>query len=444
MLCVDNFWGSVYTLRVNIQFFFMIESFFHWILDFLAHGDVFHVLLILLASSWLMGQLFKYFRLPMVLGDILAGVMLSPLFLLLFDNASAEEVVKILAEMGVFFMMLHSGMDTNLKDLSSHFKSSVFIALAGIIPISATLFIAFQIFLDLHFLSNLFLSLVLCINSIPVLVSFLQHHNLKKEKFGHLVIGSTMANELLLFFILSLIIIFAEQGEITITGVIFIILKLCFFVGFTLALKYFALPKMRQVFNQTKKKAFTFTMIVGLLFGLMAELIGLHIIIGAYLAGMLVREQIQNEFIFKKIEDRLYGIAYSFLGPIFFVAVGMSISLEGIMSHTFLFLFTFLVVLGLQVLGSGLMAYFLYPKYFNAKTSSALALTLGGRGGTEIIVAQIGASTVVASTGTALLSGEHLSFVVLIAFFSTLIIPFILRVLLKNNTLRSGVKTSEE
>ena len=52
-------------------------------------------------------------------------------------------------------------------------------------------------------------------------------------------------------------------------------------------------------------------------FGLFAELIGLHMILGAYLAGLFFREQVASKELIRKVEDRLYGIAYSFLGPIF-------------------------------------------------------------------------------------------------------------------------------
>lgn len=172
-------------------------------------------------------------------------------------------------------------------------------------------------------------------------------------------------------------------------------------------------------------------MIIGLILGLMAEFIGLHIILGAYLAGMLVRQNIENDFIFKKVEDRLYGISYSFLGPIFFVSVGMAISFEGIIQHPWLFLASFILVLGMQVVGSGLATRCLHPEEFDGKRASAVALTLGGRGGTEIIVAQIGASTLISQSNTPLLSPEYLSFVVLIAFFATLVIPFGLRFLLR-------------
>ena len=57
----------------------------------------------------------------------------------------------------------------------------------------------------------------------------------------------------------------------------------------------------------------------GLGFGLLAEAIGLHLIVGAYLAGLFFREEVASPELIRKVEDRVYAIAYSFLGPIFFM-----------------------------------------------------------------------------------------------------------------------------
>ena len=91
-----------------------------------------------------------------------------------------------------------------------------------------------------------------------------------------------------------------------------------FFVG-TLILGQLILPYFSKFLNTVGGKGFTFALIVALTFGLFAEFIGLHIILGAYLGGMFVREEINKKVVFKKIEDRFFGISYSFMGPIFFL-----------------------------------------------------------------------------------------------------------------------------
>ena len=57
-------------------------------------------------------------------------------------------------------------------------------------------------------------------------------------------------------------------------------------------------------------------------------------ILGAYLAGLFFREEVANKELIKKVEDRLYGIAYSFLGPIFFISLGFHITFDVLISAT--------------------------------------------------------------------------------------------------------------
>ena len=67
---------------------------------------------------------------------------------------------------------------------------------------------------------------------------------------------------------------------------------------------------------------------MGLAAGLFAEAIGLHIILGAYLAGLFLDERVASKELLQKVEDRLNGIAYSFLGPIFFISLGFHITFD--------------------------------------------------------------------------------------------------------------------
>ncbi len=90
--------------------------------------------------------------------------------------------------------------------------------------------------------------------------------------------------------------------------------------------------------------------------GLFAEAIGLHMILGAYLAGLFFEEKVAHPNLVRIVADRSYGIAYSFLGPIFFMSLGFSVTFDiSASGMAFLVLLTAAVIVG-QVASAGGMA----------------------------------------------------------------------------------------
>ena len=408
-----------------------IEDFLEHIRLFLTSispdsNHVFELLLFLMLVIWLSGRLFRSLKLPPVLGEILAGVLVGPAVLgIVQDN----DIIRILAELGVFFLMLHTGIDTNSKEFFRHAKLALPVAVFTIIPLATASFFLVHSFLGFELLPSLFMAFVVPLNSIPVIISLLKGYDINKTRIGHTALGATVANELILFVGISGLIAVAQMGEFSLFSLLFVVLKIFLFFSVTLLVGIKILPSFSSIFNENGKKGFTFAMIVGLSFGLFAEIIGLHMILGAYLAGIFIRQQITNETIMKKIEDRFYGLSYSFLGPVFFAFVGMTISFDILWEHPFFIFLLFLMMVGIQWIFSGSAARYLGK--FSWAESSLVALSLTGRGGTEIIVAQIGLTTIIVGSNSPLLPESLFSSIVLLAFLTTLIAPFLMRPFVK-------------
>ncbi|MCY3788960.1 MAG: NAD-binding protein, partial [Gemmatimonadetes bacterium] len=115
-------------------------------------------------------------------------------------------------------------------------------------------------------------------------------------------------------------------------------------------------PRLTLPFRAEGGKGFTFVLLAAIAAGLFAEAIGLHMILGAYLAGLFFEERVAHPNLVKVVNDRAYGIAYSFLGPIFFISLGFSISFDiSASSVAFIALLAVTVIAG-QVLSAGGMA----------------------------------------------------------------------------------------
>jgi Kef-type K+ transport system membrane component KefB len=135
-----------------------------------------------------------------------------------------------------------------------------------------------------------------------------------------------------------------------------------------------------------KKKGFTFSLIVALILGLLAEAIGLHMIIGAFLAGLFIREEILDEETFNKIEDRVYGLSYSFLGPIFFTSLAFHLDFSAIQSYSLLGILVFLALAGKFLGASGTARL----QGFSIKDALMIGLCMNSRGAVDLIIASVG------------------------------------------------------
>ena len=382
----------------------------------------FEILLLLMVTVWGAGRIFKYFKLPPMLGEILSGVLLGPAVLGILPSS---EVILILAELGVFFLMFHSGLDTNIRDFVAQSKMSIYLALAGIIPIIAMTILLMQLW-GFTWLTSIFTANTLALASVPVIVSVLKTYKLKGTQVWHMVKGATVANEVLLFVTLSIILSVANSGGFSAMFALWTGLKVCLFFGIVLALGRVVLPYLAPyVLNHSGSKGFTFALIVALLFAMIAESIGLHFVVGAYLAGMFVREEITNDELMHKIEDRFYGLSHSFLGPIFFASVGMMISFTALKTEPWLVLAFLIVLFAGQIGGSFLVGHL--TGLLTIKERFLTGTLLSGRGSTEIIMAQIGFSTFVVATGDRLIPENLFAALVLLSFCSSLIMPLMVK-----------------
>lgn len=152
-------------------------------------------------------------------------------------------------------------------------------------------------------------------------------------------------------------------------------------------------------------------MIIALLMGLVAEAIGLHMIIGAFLAGLFIREEVLDEKVFAKIEDRIYGMSYSFFGPIFFASLAFHLDFSAFHSAPlFMIAVVGVAILG-KILGSWMVTVCLKMKTIE---SLAIGLALNNRGAVELIVASIGLQM-------GIIDQDIFSILIIMAFTTTVI-----------------------
>lgn len=284
---------------------------------------------LLLFLSKLIGDLFSRIEQPAILGELTAGILLGIHVLgpfLFSEPIHTIEYMRVLSKIGAMFLLFMAGY--------SHVKIDKLLQFGGrSIAISCVEFplcfaAGFGIGYLFHYgtIESLFTGLALSITGIGVTVRILMDLNRLQTDYGMNILGIAILDATFGLFFLSFLTVFAHpKEEISLYIVGITILKIgFFFVGAILFSKVvlFPIALLADYMNVAESK-------VGLIlstlfvFSYVADLVGLHFIIGSFVAGIIIARH--SDFTQKEIKHKLNGIAFGLFVPIFFGVIGAQI-----------------------------------------------------------------------------------------------------------------------
>jgi Kef-type K+ transport system membrane component KefB len=382
-------------------------------------------LLLILCVAWIFGSIFARFGLPVMLGELLAGIILGPPLL---GMVTASPALDLLAELGIFFVMFHTGMEMDPKELLEHIWPSLGVAFGGFVLPFGLGYVTTSAFGGTMY-QSLVVGLGVSITAIAVQSVILHSLKISRSDIGHIIIGAAIADDILSLVVLSIIIGLAKTGSVLFGGLALVGLKVIAFFAFTILIGHFVMPRLVKNLHDREGKAFTFAMVSALAMAYLAELAGLHLIIGAFLAGQFVREEIMNAQIHKAISDRFFGLSYGFLVPIFFVSLSFHLHISYDLSFILFALAITLVAIIGKLLGCGIGLYFFRKNFWE---STVVAFGMNGRGAVELVIASVFLKTSndLMASGTItepLITANQFSALILMAFITTLIAPISLK-----------------
>jgi len=382
-------------------------------------------LILVLAVAWIFAALFARFGLPVILGELVAGFILGPSVL---GVVTSSAPLELMAEFGIFFGMFFAGMEMDPRELIEHIWPSLGVAIGGfVIPFVLGYFTTRLFGATVY--QSLFVGMGLSITAIAVQATLLQNMRILQSELGHIIIGAAIADDILALIALSVLMGLAKTGSFQTVTLLIIVGKVVAFFGLTMFLGHFVVPKITPKLDDREAKSFTFALLAALIMSGLAEMAGLHLIIGAFMAGQFVRKEAMDEEIYRKIRDRFFGLSYGFLMPIFFVS--LSFHLHFTWTWSFILLsssITLVAILG-KFLGSGIGGY-----VFGHSIPECIIIGSGmtGRGAVELVVAAVvlQLSDGLMKTNVIshpLLTAEQFSALVLMGFITTLLAPMLLR-----------------
>lgn len=367
-------------------------------------------LLLLLVIVWTTGVICRVIKQPPVLGELTAGIIFGPALLgIIVPN----QMLDILAELGAFFLMFYAGLETNPIQLKKQRITSSSVGIMGfVVPFALTFLVCTLFNMDTN--QALFISMGMSITAIAVNARVLHDMDLTHKRVTPVIIGASIIDDVMsLAFFTAIIEITTHQATFSLALIIILVLKVIAFFAVTIAVGIWIYPRIGQYFSAREAKGFTFALIMAFLFGFLAELSGLHIIIGAYLAGLFVREGVVNEDLMNKISDRFVSITYGFIGPIFFVSLSFHVTFDIFRTHLWLTLVLLVAAVCGKFFGSGAGA---LMSRMNRQEAVVVGLAMNGRGAVELVIASIGLQLGV-------INDIVFSMLVLVAFVTTMIPP---------------------
>ena len=382
-------------------------------------------ILLILSGGWMLGYVFSRFGLPGMLGQLVAGVILGPPVLGLIHPS---EPLNFIADLGIFFVMFHSGMEMDPKELFEHFVPSLAVACGGfILPFGLGYLSCTAFGGTVH--QGLFMGLGVSITAIAVQMVILHSMRINQTQLGHIIIGAAIADDILALVALSVLCGIAKTGRFDTLSVVIILTKVFVFFVLTFIVGYFIMPRFTRKLHDREGRAFTFAMILALVLAYLAEHAGLHLIIGAFLAGQFLRRGIRDDHLFLSMLDRFFGLSYGFLIPVFLASLSFHLVLSRDMSFILFALVICVVAVFGKVVGCGVG---LKVCGFSFWESTIVGCGMNGRGAVELVVATVvmTLSNELMGTGvitTPLLTEIQFSALVLMGFLTTLVTPMTLK-----------------
>jgi len=392
-------------------------------------------LLLLLVTTRLFGAAAVRARLPVSVGELLAGVALAAGFLALGDRfpdlsgigQSAE--LAMVAQAGIFFLVLQAGIDMKPMDIAKSSKSSLLVAMGGaLVPLAAGTALGLAVLpeSDAKVAQSFFIGVVLSITSIPATVKVLREQGVLTTRFGQTIVAAAIFDDIIGLFLLAILTTLIKSGAapdapelLRISG------KVMLFFVVTILLGVHVYPKVsaRLQSLQLASAEFSILMVVALAYGLLAEILGLHWIMGAFMAGIFFEPERVGHRAYNEMRIVVVGITGGVLGPLFFASIGMQMDFSALLSAPLLVAMTFAVGFAGKFSGASLMARL---DGFASRHSAAIGVGMSARGAVELVVISIVIDAGLFATGSQAIISALITTTLLSTLATSLLLPKIL------------------
>ena len=394
-------------------------------------------LALILMSTKLLGLISSKFKMPQVVGALLAGLFLGPAFLGLISETT---FIESTAEIGVIVLMFCAGLETDVQELKKCGKASLVIAILGVLfPLAGGFAVAWffigngRILSDAGstlFLQCIFIGVILTATSVSITVETLKELGKLKTRSGNAILGAAIIDDIIGIVALTIVTSMADSS----TNIGLVLGKIVAYFIFAGAAG-FLFFKVYSYWSEKSAKGLHRHAIVAFVFCLLMSYIAEHYfgvadITGAFIAGLIISKTEKSEFLTSKFDV----LSYLYLSPIFFASIGIKVIIPEMSAMVIWFAVALvLIAIFTKIIGCGIGA-----KICKYKNYQAIRIGVGmiSRGEVALIVAAKGEKL-------GLISSDCLGPVVLVVVITTIVTPILLKPVFKLGPTTIAVKDNE-
>ncbi|HMO81875.1 MAG TPA: cation:proton antiporter [Pyrinomonadaceae bacterium] len=370
------------------------------------HSSILLALFVMLAAAKIMAEIFERLNQPAVVGEILAGVIIGPSIL---GWVSPNELISIVAEIGVIFLLFMVGLETKPQSVYRVGKKAMLVGTLGVVlPFVAGYFIALA--WDGSFIEAMFIGAAMVATSVGITARVLGSMGLLNKQTARIILGAAVIDDILGLIILSVVsalssgtVNYLELGKTAGLAVMFVVLVAT--VGSRVMNRL--APRVKNL--RVSKPFFNIGLVLCLGLSVASIYVGVAAIIGAFLAGMALAEATEENYGMHKLTS---GVT-EFLVPFFLVNIGMQLNLAVFKDWSVVLLAVVITVAAVvtKFVGCGLGAWGM-----TRRQMAQVGVGMVPRGEVGIVVAQIGLSL-------AVITERFFASVLFMAVATTLIAP---------------------
>ena len=368
-------------------------------------------------------------RQPLIIGYLFAGMLIGPLSPLwtsiLPQNGSSGpaagigilsdiSALNLFADIGIILLLFVIGIEFPFAKIRSIGKVAMGAGTLGLFVTLGVVFLAASA-LGLNFMDSLFIAAALSISSTAVIVKILQDSGKIKKESSILILGILIVEDVIAVILIASLESIALAGTVSIEGVILVTVVAAGLIIGTFTVGRRVIPPLIDKVASAQNREILLLSVLGVCFGyaLLANVVGLSVAIGAFLAGVLVAESKSAE-----VSKILSSPIKDMFVAIFFVSVGALMDITQLESYIFIAIALIAVTVAMKF-GANLLGNMAFRQEKGKALRSAFALS-APRGEFSIIIVKVGVDMGVVSAFLFPLIG-------LITIITAFISPFLIR-----------------
>jgi Kef-type K+ transport system membrane component KefB len=382
---------------------------------------------ILLFSAKILAEIFQRIKQPVVLGELLAGIIVGPYALgglPLFGGEPLvvlDETIKYIGELSAVIILFIAGLEITPREFLRGGLASLTVGAIGVIVPFSVGFVVLSMY-GLGSFETLLIATALTATSIAISIQVLTELGKMQSKEARLILGAAIVDDILAIAILSVVVTMVQLGNATpqIMDIAFIILKIFGLFAVLLIAAIFLIPRILHREKLWRSKGSIEGITTAIFFGIagVAAYVGLSPIVGAFAAGMAVA----STKLVKQVEEYAHKLQFIF-APLFFAIIGAQVDLRGVNLDVLVISGIIIAIaISTKLVGCGLPSLI----FLNNRTRSMrVGIGMISRGEVGLIVAGVGVTSGVLSTDI------YTSIIIMVAT-TTIITPIWLKKSFKN------------